>query len=256
MRIHNLHPWKVTPREAMEIQERLRGMIRLRGNLRTIRTVAGADCSFDPREKTALAAVVVFRFPDLELVETRTATRRLDFPYIPGLLSFREAPVLLDAFSKLRTTPDLILFDGQGYAHPRRIGIAAHIGLLLDRPAIGCAKSRLIGEYREPGFRRGSRARLIDRGEVVGSVLRTRTGIRPIFVSVGHRCDLAAAVRVVLRCSDGFRIPKPTRVADRIAADPNSKPRRCRGGPVGPGRISTAGGSGREIPPAVDDRTA
>lgn len=254
MRIHKLHPWKVTPREAREIQERLRGMIRRRGDLRTIRTVAGADCAFDARGETALAAVVVFRFPDLELIETRTATRRLDFPYIPGLLSFREAPVLLEAFSKLRTTPDLILFDGQGYAHPRRIGIAAHVGLLLDRPAIGCAKSRLIGAHREPGLRRGSRARLIDRGEVIGSVLRTRTGIRPIFVSVGHRCDLAAAVRVVLRCSDGFRIPKPTRVADRrvgdlkreimregLAADPTAEPRRFRRGPAGPGRISIAG---------------
>jgi deoxyribonuclease V len=170
--------------------------------------------AFDPESETAFAGVVVFRFPGLDEVERRMARRRLRFPYIPGLLSFRECPVLLAAFAKLQIEPHLILIDGQGVAHPRRFGIASHVGILLDRPTIGCAKSRLIGEHQEPGSVAGSTAPLLLEGERIGVVLRTRDGVRPVYVSTGHRVSLPSAVQLVRQCVDGFRIPKPTREAD------------------------------------------
>jgi deoxyribonuclease V len=219
MRIHRLHSFRVTPAAARAIQERLRGRVRLSGDDSRIRTVAGADVALDPRAGIGFAAVVLFRLPGLVPIETRTATGTLRFPYIPGLLSFREAPVLLKAFSRLQTVPDLILFDGQGIAHPRRFGLASHLGLILDRPAIGCAKSRLIGEFTMPAVSRGSRTALRIGDEQIGHVVRTRDGVRPIFVSPGHRIGFSAAVRAVLRCTDGFRIPKPTREADRLVGE-------------------------------------
>jgi len=216
MRIHALHSWDVSPREAVAIQRSLRERVILEGRARPIRYVAGADISWDRERGLGFAGVLVFSFPELEEVERVSTVGPVRFPYVPGLLSFREGPLLLECFSRLKTEPDVVLFDGQGYAHPRRIGIASHMGLCLDKPTIGCAKSRLIGEHRMPGLKRGNRAALKDKGETIGAVLRTRDGVNPIYVSVGHRVGLDEAVRIVLRCSDGYRVPRPTRLADHF----------------------------------------
>jgi deoxyribonuclease V len=216
MKIRNLHPWDVSPREAIRIQNRLRESVIADGMLAGIRTVAGADISWGDGGRAGYAGVIVFTFPRLEEIERVWVGGRATFPYVPGLLSFREGPLLIRAFEKLETEPDAILFDGHGLAHPRRMGIASHMGLILDRPTIGCAKSLLTGEHREPGEKRGNRAALRDDGETIGAVLRTRTGVRPIFVSVGHRVSLDEAIRLALRCGDGFRVPKPTRLADHF----------------------------------------
>lgn len=198
----------------MRFQERMRERVVLEDKFEPIRTVAGADLAFDPKTDTAFAGVIVYRFPDLEEIERRMARRKLRFPYVPGLLSFRESPVLLAAFARLSNEPDLILIDGHGRAHPRLFGIACHIGVLFDKPTIGCAKSLLVGEYEEPGLRAGSLSQLKYGGERVGVVLRTRDNVKPIFVTQGHRISLDSAVRLVRSCADGFRIPKPTREAD------------------------------------------
>ena len=211
--------WNLTPREAMREQERLRERVILDDQFGTIRTVAGADLAFDPETNVAFGGVIVYRFPEMEEVERRMARRKLRFPYVPGLLSFRESPVLLAAFARLRTEPDLILIDGHGRAHPRLFGIACHLGVLLDKPMIGCAKSLLVGEHDEPGTRAGSTAPLVFHGEQVGIVLRTRDNVRPIYVTTGHRVSLPSAVELVRQCRDGFRIPKPTRAADHYVRE-------------------------------------
>ncbi len=203
----------------MRFQERMRGRVILEDRFETIRTVAGADLAFDPATDTAFAGVIVYRFPGLVEIERRMARRKLRFPYVPGLLSFRESPVLLAAFAKLRHEPDLILIDGHGCAHPRRFGIACHLGILFDKPTIGCAKSLLVGKYDEPGERAGSQSPLLLGSERVGTVLRTRDNVKPIFVTQGNRVSLDSAVRMVLACVDGFRIPKPTREADHYVRD-------------------------------------
>ena len=161
---------------------------------------------------------MVWDIESARVVEECVASRPLRFPYVPGLLSFREGPALLAVLRRLRSEPDALLFDGHGLAHPRRFGIACHVGLIAERPAAGCAKSRLLGAHREPGARRGSRRPLLHRGETIGSVLRTRDGIRPVYASVGHRLDLAAAERLILACGAGYRLPEPTRLADRLVA--------------------------------------
>ena len=206
--------WNLAPREAMRLQESLRERVELKDQFGEIRYVAGADMAFDPETEVAFAGVIVYRFPGLAEVERRMARRKLRFPYVPGLLSFRECPVLLAAFARLRTEPDLILIDGHGLAHPRRFGIACHIGILFDKPTIGCAKSRLVGEHQEPGKKAGSTTPLMLEGERIGVVLRTREDVRPIYVTTGHRVSLDSAVGLVRQCVDGFRIPKPTREAD------------------------------------------
>jgi deoxyribonuclease V len=211
--------WKLTPREAMQLQDRLRERVVLEDRFKRIRYVAGADIAFDPETQVAFAGVIVYRFPELEEVERRMARRKLQFPYVPGLLSFRESPILIAAFARLKTDPDLILIDGHGRAHPRLFGLACHIGVLFDKPAIGCAKSLLVGNAGEPATGAGSSAPLDFHGERVGVVLRTRDGTRPIFVTQGHRVSLPTAVKVVHRCLDGYRIPKPTREADRYVRD-------------------------------------
>jgi deoxyribonuclease V len=211
--------WDLTPREAIRLQESLRERVELQDRFGEIRLVAGADMAFDPETEVAFAGVIVYRFPGLEEVERRMARRQLRFPYVPGLLSFRESPVLLAAFARLRTVPDLILIDGQGRAHPRRFGIACHIGILFDKPTIGCAKSRLVGEHQEPGKKAGSTTPLMLEGERIGVVLRTRDDVRPIYVTTGHRVSLDSAVGLVKQCVDGFRIPKPTREADHYVGD-------------------------------------
>lgn len=206
--------WKITPREAIQLQTRLRDRVVLEDHFRQIRYVAGADIAFDPSTQVAFAGVIVYRYPSLEEVERRMARRKLQFPYVPGLLSFREIPVLMAAFARLKTEPDLLLVDGHGRAHPRLFGLACHIGVMFDKPAIGCAKSLLVGEAGEPAAKAGSTAPLDFHGERVGIVLRTRDNTRPIFVTQGHRISLATAVEVVRACVDGYRIPKPTREAD------------------------------------------
>jgi deoxyribonuclease V len=211
--------WNLTPREAMRLQESLRERVESQDRFGEIRFVAGADMAFDPETDVGFAGVVVYRFPDLEEVERRTARRKLRFPYVPGLLSFRESPVLLAAFARLRNEPDLILIDGHGRAHPRRFGIACHIGIVFDKPTIGCAKSLLVGEHQEPGKKAGSETPLMLESERIGVVLRTRDGVRPIYVTTGHRVSLDSAVRLVRQCVDGFRLPKPTREADHYVRD-------------------------------------
>ncbi|MGH9451030.1 MAG: deoxyribonuclease V [Terriglobia bacterium] len=208
--------WNLTPREAIRWQQGMQDRVIEEDRFGEIRTVAGADMAFDPETQLAFAGVIVYRFPSLEEVERRWASRKLRFPYIPGLLSFRESPVLLAAFAKLKTEPDLIFIDGHGRAHPRLFGIACHIGVLFDKPVIGCGKSLLVGKHPEAGVKAGSQAPLTFKGRRVGTVLRTRDGVRPIYVTVGHQVSLASAVRLVEQCLDGTRIPKPTREADHF----------------------------------------
>lgn len=222
MRLERLHDWKVTPAEAIALQKELAPRVVREGDPGDVRLVAAADVAFVdrrwPRQPTrGRAAVVLMRYPELDVIEEQVVEGDVSFPYVPGLLSFREAPLLAQAFERLKGTPDLLLIDGQGYAHPRRLGIASHIGLMAGLPTIGCAKSRLCGEHAEPGRRRGSTAALRDRGEVIGTVLRTRDGVKPLYVSAGHKISLEAAARWVLRLAPRFRLPEPIRVADALS---------------------------------------
>ena len=205
----------MTPREAAELQLRLRGRVIRAGSVRP-RLVAGVDVSV--KGDVARAAVVILR--DLEPVEEVAVERRVGFPYVPGLLSFRELPPLLAAWKRVKTVPDVLIVDGQGYAHPRRFGLACHLGVLLDLPAIGCAKSRLIGEHEDPPPGRGAWTPLVDGGEVIGAALRTRHGRNVVYVSIGHRVTLAAAIRVVLACAPRYRLPEPQRLADQLSRRP------------------------------------
>lgn len=223
MKAQVAHRWDVSPKEAAQLQLELRSRLKKQRDFAPIRTVAGADIALAPlgetsrrvqREARAYAGVIVYRFPELVEVERQSAERQVDFPYVPGLLVFREGPALLDAFAKLRSEPDLLLFDAHGYSHPRRFGLACHLSVVLDRPGIGVAKSLLIGRYEEPANRVGAWTPLVDAEETIGAVVRTRAGVQPIFVSIGHRVDLETAVELALACADGYRIPKPTREAD------------------------------------------
>jgi deoxyribonuclease V len=211
------HDWGVTTARAREIQTELAAEISRVGKVTDPAFIAGADISVNRWAKTGTAAVVVLRYPGMEIAETVSVTERVDFPYVPGLLTFREAPLYLAAFEKLSITPDVLMVDGQGIAHPRRIGLASHLGLCLGIPTIGCAKSRLIGEYEEPAEEAGSCTELRDNGEVIGTVVRTRTGVKPVYISVGHMIDLPAAVRLALDCCRGYRLPEPTRLAHQAA---------------------------------------
>ena len=214
MKILSRHPWKVTPQQAIKIQKQLAGQIDLTCRLQTPRRVAGADISMKRGDSVAFAGVVLLDAETLEIVDEYFLKGKIDFPYIPGLLSFREAPLLLKLFKKISPEPQLVFFDGHGVAHPRKLGLASHMGLFLKCPTIGCAKSRLTGTYREPGLKKGSRARLVDdHNTTIGTVLRTRENCNPVFVSVGHRIDLETAIHWTLKCTSRFRIPEPTRLA-------------------------------------------
>jgi len=208
-----LNAWDVRYEEALLIQERLRKQVVRRGSPRSVRLVAGADVSYDKNDNRFYAAVTVMTFPQLIVAEEVTASGVPTFPYIPGLLTFREGPILIRAFEKLERRPDFVIFDGQGLAHPRGFGLASHMGLLLDTPSIGCAKTRLWGEHAEPGPTVGSSSRLSYDGQVIGLVLRTRRNVKPVFVSIGHRISLKSAAEWVLRTCQGYRLPEPTRQA-------------------------------------------
>lgn len=210
------HPWDISPKEAIRLQKQLAALVDLSDDVGQVATVAGIDVGI--KHDVARAAVVVMTFPQLQIVERGLAERPVTFPYVPGLLSFRELPVILEALARLESTPELLICDSQGYAHPRRMGLATHLGILLDHPTIGCAKSRLCGTYREPEEERGSYTWLYDGEERIGAVVRTRTRVRPVFVSVGHRVHLESAIDLILRCGGGYRLPEPTRWAHRFAS--------------------------------------
>lgn len=222
MKVERLHSWQVTPAEALDIQHRLATQVSRSSEVTTPSFIAGVDISAPKAHGAATAAVVVLQYPELRLVEVKVEQGELDFPYVPGLLSFRESPLTLAACEKLSINPDLILVDGQGFAHPRRLGFASHLGLFLNMPTIGCAKSRLCGSHEEPGEQPGSYAEITDRGETIGVALRTKLGTKPIYVSIGHKVDLQAAIYWVLECCRGYRVPEPTRLA-HLAAGGNLK---------------------------------
>ncbi len=208
-----LHPWDVTPAEAVKIQLDLRSKISIQKLDQPIHYVAGADISFDKGSNIIYAGVVVLKYPELTEVDRGLTVSRTTFPYIPGLLSFRESPAVLEAWEYLHIQPDVLLIDGHGYAHPRRFGLACHLGLLLDVPTIGCAKTVLVGKFEEPKLDAGGYSPLIDRDEVVGAALRTSEGVAPVFVTIGHMVDLDSSIKFVLSCCRGYRIPEPTRQA-------------------------------------------
>ena len=214
---HIRHSWSLSPKGAMALQTELSARIVFDSSLvfSQIRTVAGIDCHY--RGNVAVAAVVNLDLISLQTIETATATRPVDYPYIPGLLSFREGPAILSALKKLKASPDLLIFDGQGIAHPRRLGIASHIGLLVEIPSIGCAKTKYIGQYSEPDSVKGSFSYLDDRGDTIGAVVRTRNNVKPVYVSIGHRINLLDSIRVILKCCHKYRLPEPIRRADAHA---------------------------------------
>lgn len=219
MKITPLHDWNLTARKAIEIQKQLAFEVVAEDKFDApIKTVAGIDLGYDAANDTSRAVVVVLSFPDLELIESAEALLPIQFPYVPGLLSFRETPVAIKALEKLIVTPDVILCDGQGFAHPRRFGVACHIGLIADVQTVGVAKSLLVGKFESLSETRGSIAPLIHRNEQVGVALRTKDNVQPVFVSVGHRVNLETATEIVLQCAPKYRLPETTRLADKMAS--------------------------------------
>ncbi|MDA8189684.1 MAG: deoxyribonuclease V [Dehalococcoidales bacterium] len=215
--IKQLHRWDVTTAEAREIQRDLAARVIRTDEIGEVRMVAGVDMALGRFSRIGRGAVVVLDYPSLAVREVQVVEVEIQFPYIPGLLSFREAPVVLQAFARLSSSPDLVFVDGQGIAHPRRFGIASHLGVLLDTPTIGCAKSILVGHQGELGLEAGSVAPLVDRDEVVGMAVRTKAKVKPVYASIGHKVDLDAAVHWILACRRGYRLPEPTRLAHQAA---------------------------------------
>ena len=218
MKIDRTHPWPQTTQEAIKIQQQLRSEVIVEDRLPEVRYVAGVDVGYDVANSITRAAVAVLSFPHLQLHSSAIALQPTTFPYIPGFLSFREVPAILEALEKLPVTPDLLLCDGQGLAHPRRFGLACHLGVLTNIPAIGVAKTRFIGEHDPVPVDRGSWQPLRHQGETIGAVLRTRVGVKPIYISAGHRISLTSAIDYVLRCTPKYRLPETTRLADRLAS--------------------------------------
>ena len=232
MKHRTLHPWDVTPCEARAIQEQLAHLVRPVWDGRRVRTIAGADVAF-PDRSTVLAAVAVMTYPDLEVVEARVLASRCNFPYVPGLLAFREVPGLLAVLETLTTRVDVLMCDAQGLAHPRGMGLAAHVGILVDVPVVGCAKSRLYGEFGKIGQPKGSRAYLRDEaGAIVGAALRTRDGVKPVYVSVGNRVDLDKSIEIVLASAPRYRIPEPLRAAHRLSVGEAPREQLRHAGPL------------------------
>jgi deoxyribonuclease V len=223
LKLAHTHPWDLSPAEAIHLQEVLRTrVVEQPLNLQDLQTVGGVDVGF-PGDQ-ARAAVVVLSFPSLQLLDTSVAEVPVPFPYVPGLLSFRETPAILAALQQLESLPDAILCDGQGLAHPRRFGIACHLGVLLDLPTLGVAKSILVGRSGHLGEEPGSTAELKAGEEVVGAALRTRQAVKPVYVSIGNRIDLSSALELVMACNRGYRLPEPTRLADRLASQKGPMP--------------------------------
>jgi len=231
MQVKDLHSWNLSYSEAVKLQKRLACKVRLTPLKKQPRLIAGIDCAFSKDGKKIIAAVVVQKLPDFAPVETASALQKVTFPYIPGLLSFREAPVCIAAVEKLESRPDVFIIDGQGIAHPRRLGLAAHLGLFFDKPTIGCAKSRLTGFFEDPPPQKGAYSLLKDKKianwntrhtirhkqyEIIGAVVRTRTNVKPIFVSVGNQCLLKDAIKITLGCTTKYRLPEPTRLAHQL----------------------------------------
>lgn len=215
---NHFQTWPQTEAEALAIQSDLRSQVIATTDFSSVNYVAGVDLGYSADDSIAKAAVAVLSFPDLQLCDQAIIIGPTTFPYIPGFLSFREVPPVLDALAQLTITPDLLLCDGQGFAHPRRFGLACHLGVLTNIPAIGVAKSRFIGQHEELAPERGSWQPLLDQGEIVGAVVRSRTGVKPIYVSIGHRIDLTTAIDYVLQCTPQYRLPETTRIADRLAS--------------------------------------
>lgn len=218
MKISNLHPWDVTPAEAIAIQRRLSGKIITADRIGRVNFIAGVDVGFEQQGRLTRAAVVILGFPSLKLMEASIARQPTRFPYVPGLLSFREIPAILEALAGLEQEPDLLMCDGQGIAHPRRIGIASHLGLLTGTPSIGVGKSRLLGTHDQPGDGKGDWVQLLDKGELIGAVLRTRKGVKPVYVSPGHMVSLETAISYVMACTPKFRLPEVIRQAHHHAS--------------------------------------
>jgi deoxyribonuclease V len=227
MVIKNLHSWNLSCKEAIQLQNQLAGRVRFAPLKKMPESVAGLDCAFSKDGQKIFAAVIVLKLPDFQIVEIANADCKVTLPYIPGLLSFREAPACLKAVEKLKITPDLFIVDGQGIAHPRRLGIASHLGLFLDMPTVGCAKSRLTGTYKEPPPQKGSFTFLRNESvtsdesretsdEIIGAVVRTRTNVKPVYVSIGHKCSLNDAIKITLACTTQYRLPEPSRLAHKI----------------------------------------
>ncbi|MBW4649074.1 MAG: deoxyribonuclease V [Kastovskya adunca ATA6-11-RM4] len=218
MEIQQRHEWSLTPKDAAIVQKQLQPEVITSDRLPEVRYVAGVDVGFEEGGAVTKAAVAVLSFPELQLVEQAIARRPTSFPYIPGFLSFREIPAIVDALEQVATTPDLILCDGQGIAHPRRFGIASHLGVLADLPTIGVAKSLLVGKHDELAEEKGNWQPLRYKGETIGAVLRSRTGVKPLYISVGHRISLPTAIDYVLCCTPKYRLPETTRWADKLAS--------------------------------------
>ncbi len=221
----SLLPRNITPARAIALQRALARRVVRRDRLGEVRHVCGIDVGFERNGAIARAAAVVLRYPSLEMSDFAVVRRKTRFPYVPGLLSFREMPVALSALKRLKVKPDLLLCDGQGIAHPRRFGLASHMGLATGIPSIGVAKSLFVGTHGPVPRRRGGWAPLEDRGERIGAALRTRTGVKPLYVSIGHRVSLATAIRFVLACAPRYRLPETTRRAHRLASGPSAPPR-------------------------------
>ncbi len=212
-----LHPWKVTVKEAILIQEGLKDKIILKKDFSKVETVGGGDVAYSKNGDRLFGAIAVLSFPDMGIVDMASADGKIPFPYVPGLLSFREGPILIKTFEKLKRRPDVMIFDGQGIAHPRRIGLASHIGLWLDLPAIGCAKTPLLMDFISPGLTKGSFEWIHQEGKKVGAVLRTKEKVKPLFVSPGHRIDLTTSIQLILESCRGFRVPEPLRKAHQAS---------------------------------------
>ena len=217
MDVKRLHDWNVTPYQAIQIQRDLADKVSVKAFRGDINFIAGVDCAFYDDGKKIISCAVLLEYPDLRLIEYKLAHQTVTFPYIPGLLSFREAPCCLEALSNLSVEPSVLVVDGQGIAHPRGLGLACHIGLLIDAAVIGCAKSRLCGQYEEPGLEKGDFSYIYSRqGDEIGVALRTRKNVKPVFVSVGNNCSMEEAREIVLRSCLKYRLPEPTRLADRL----------------------------------------
>ena len=214
----NLHSWRLSCSQAIALQKRLACKVQFVPIASAPKLIAGLDCALSKDRQKIIACAVTVKLPDFEVVETASAVRKVQLPYIPGLLSFREAPACIAAAGKLKTAPDVFIIDGQGIAHPRRLGLAAHLGLFFDRPTIGCAKSRLLGRYTDPALEKGAYSLLEDKGQTIGAVVRTRSSVKPVFISVGNKCVLKEAIEITLASTSKYRLPEPTRLAHQFVS--------------------------------------